>query len=172
MFLCYWQGFVLFEAYYEYELIEHHQVSRNLLNTITNIVLVPTIIISLVLTPRIERMGWLWSIMACMIARWVVLLFILLFFPTSVAPISLIFFFLQLLETFRFILTSILINSFPVMGLSGMFITMMNSSANFGRNSSLHILLTGVWGWKVSAIIGLFLQAIIIGFFPRFFKEV
>jgi hypothetical protein len=56
------------------------------------------------------------------------------------------------------------------MGLSGMFITMMNSSGNFGRNSSLHILLTGVWGWKVSAIVGLVLQAVIIVYFPRFYK--
>jgi hypothetical protein len=82
MFLCYWQGFVLFEAYYEYELIEHHQVSRNLLNTITNIVLIPTIILSLIFLPRFERIGWLRSLMVCMIARWVVLLFVLVLFPT------------------------------------------------------------------------------------------
>ena len=53
------------------------------------------------------------------------------------------------------------------MGLSGMFITMLNSMANFGRLDSLHIYLTGIWGWHVSAIIGLSLESVLIIFFPK-----
>ena len=51
-----------------------------------------------------------------------------------------------------------------------MFITMLNSSANFGRFDSLDIYLTGVWGWRISAIIGLALQALLIGLFPKMQK--
>ncbi len=53
------------------------------------------------------------------------------------------------------------------MGLSGMFITMLNSGANFGRLDSIQIYLTGIWGWHTSAIIGLVMQAILIVLFPK-----
>ena len=53
------------------------------------------------------------------------------------------------------------------MGLSGMVITMLNSMANFGRFNSLHLYLTGIWGWNTSAIIGLSLEVVFICFLPK-----
>ena len=53
------------------------------------------------------------------------------------------------------------------MGLSGMFITMLNSGANFGSLGAIHLYLTGIWGWHISAILGLALQAVLIILFPK-----
>ena len=54
------------------------------------------------------------------------------------------------------------------MGLSGMFIMMLNSGANFGSLGAIHLYLTGIWGWHISAILGLALQAVLIILFPKF----
>ena len=51
-----------------------------------------------------------------------------------------------------------------------MFITMLNSAANFGRFDSLYVYLTGLWGWHTIAIIGLVMQAGTIFMFPKMQK--
>ena len=48
------------------------------------------------------------------------------------------------------------------MGLSAMFITMLNSASNFGKLNFIHIYLTGFWGWRVSAFLGLIIQFFIL----------
>ena len=53
-----------------------------------------------------------------------------------------------------------------------MFITMLNSGANFGRIKALDIYLTGIWGWNISAIIGLSLQAVILVFIPKMYSYI
>ena len=73
---------------------------------------------------------------------------------------------------FNFILRSIVVNSFPVSGLSGMFITMLASGGNFGNLTFAHLWLTGILGWKTCAIIGVCLQLIIIIRFPVIYREV
>ena len=50
-----------------------------------------------------------------------------------------------------------------------MFITMLYSGMNFGRNKTLDIYLTGLWGWKVSAIAGLSIQAVLLIFIPKMY---
>ena len=59
-----------------------------------------------------------------------------------------------------------------MIGVSGMFITMLNSGANFGRLDALHIYLTGLWGWDRVALMGLVLQGGIIMCFPSIFRYV
>lgn len=51
-----------------------------------------------------------------------------------------------------------------------MFITMLNSAANFGRVKALDIYLTGVWGWRISAIIGLSLQVFLLMIIPKLYS--
>lgn len=115
-------------------------------------------------------MGWLKTILACFAARWVILFFILIFFPTSTPALAAIYFFLRLIETFRFILSLIYVNAIPRMSLSAIFITMLESGVNFGRLDAFHVLLAGYWGWKTCAIIGLALEAILIAFLPKMFS--
>lgn len=97
MFLIYMQGFILFEAYYEYELIEHHGVCRDTINTIINLVGLPVIFFGLVFTPRVKQMGWLNTMMACLFLRWIVLLAVLVLFPTSTPALIYVYFLLKLL---------------------------------------------------------------------------
>lgn len=170
MFFFYIQGFVLYEAYYEFELIQNHGFSRDTYNTISSVALIPIIFVSILLTPHVKRFGWLRFMLGYMVIRWVTLLVVLIVFPTSVPAVACVYFILQALDTFRFILTLVLIDSFPVMGLSAMFITMMNCASAFGKFNSLHVLLTSSWGWDTSAIVGLAVQAFIIVLFPAYFN--
>ena len=75
------------------------------------------------------------------------------------------------MEVFRFLVVGILVNSFPVNGISGMLITMLVSGANFGALKTIPLLLTGKLGWRVCASIGLVIQLCIISIFPSFFKK-
>ena len=51
-----------------------------------------------------------------------------------------------------------------------MFITMLNSGANFGRVKALDIYLTGLWGWRISATIGLSLQVFLFILIPKLYS--
>jgi uncharacterized protein YebE (UPF0316 family) len=108
--------------------------------------------------------------MAFMIVRWIVLMIVLVFFPTSVFAVVIIYFFLSTLDTIRMLLKLVLFASLPVMGLTTMFISMLNCAVAFGRFDSLDILLTSAWGWHTSAVVGLAIQAFIIIIFPIYWK--
>lgn len=96
---------------------------------------------------------------------------VVIFFPTNVPAICVIYFCNQALEVFKFLLIGILVNSFPVNGISGMLITMLVSGANFGSLKTISLILTGKLGWRVCASVGLTLQLGIIGVFSRLFEK-
>lgn len=79
---------------------------------------------------------------------------------------------IQFLDTLTFLLSSIMVNSFPVLGLSGLYITLLNSSANFGGLKTLHLKLIGYFGWKNVSWFGLLLQFFVICMFSRIFNYV
>lgn len=110
MFLLYYQGFNFFEAYYDYELVNEYDFSRNTLNTIGNSVLIPIILISIVVAPAINRLGWLKTMMVTLTLKLFLEAIVYVVFPTSETALWVVFFLIQLLETLRFILTSTLIN--------------------------------------------------------------
>ena len=72
---------------------------------------------------------------------------------------------------FRFLIISILVNSFPVNGISGMLITMLVSGANFGALKTIPLIVTGQIGWRLTASLGLILQILIISIFPSLFEK-
>ena len=177
LFLTWFQGFNPFVSGYEFELVLSGFTKDNI-NTIMNVVLIPNTIILIIMAPRIEKIGWMRCMMGYMIGRWVLFAFLLLTFPsdhghsfmTSVPIVSLAYFLIQGFETFSFILLSIRINSFPVMGVSAMFITMLNSGYNFGNNRTLALLAIDKWGWKASAAAGLLFQLTLIIFLPKIYQ--
>lgn len=63
-----------------------------------------------------------------------------------------------------------MINSFPLHGLSGMFITIMLSLWNLGELKTANTLIIDIFGWTPCAYIGLLIQIVIIVFLPRLFK--
>lgn len=169
IFLLCTQGFNPFTSGYEYELI-HRGFTKNSINTIGNIVLIPITVFAIYISPRISSIGWLKCVVAVFIAKWIYCAIAVATFETE-AAITVPFVFVSLLlshlmDTSYFILNSVLINSFPVMGLSGMFITMMASCWNFGQLKSPHLALIGIWGWKTCTIVGLVLQVFLIAAYP------
>ena len=170
MFLTFVQGFNFFAAGYEYELILGG-FKKNTINTITNISLIPVTILAILCSPRIEKFGWMRCVMIYMGIRWSLYAFLLATFPkatdsssvfVSVPFVSIAYFLIQGLDTFMFILNSILINGLPVMGVSGMFITMLNSGANFGQLKAPALALISKWNWRGCSIMGLAIQVAII----------
>jgi hypothetical protein len=98
-------------------------------------------------------------------------IFIWWFFPTDLISICFIYFFNQAVDVLRFLVVSIVVNSFPVSGISGMMITMLVSFANFGSLKTGALILTGKIGWKLCAGMGLLLEASMIAIFPVLFKK-
>ena len=95
MFLFYFQGFLFIEGYYEYELVGASNFSRNTLNTINNIVLIPNTIFALIVTPYLSQIGVGKSMLISFCIRyflWVVVYFI---FPTSTFAVWIIIFIQQ-----------------------------------------------------------------------------
>lgn len=116
-----------------------------------------------------------------LIVRWVCYAFVLLTFPNNqdtqsfsinIYFVSVFMFLFNFLDTFYFILNSFFINSFPIMGLSGMFITMLNSGANFGQLKAPSLALIGIWGWKACSIGGLILEIGILIVYPWAYKKI
>jgi hypothetical protein len=72
----------------------------------------------------------------------------------------------QVLITYKNMVLYIMINSFPLHGLSGMFITIMLSVWNLGDLKTLNTLVIDLFGWKSCALFGIALQLLIICYLP------
>lgn len=71
--------------------------------------------------------------------------------------------------TWQYMITAIMINMLPIYGVSGMLLTVLASSINFGEEKGLHTLLISIFGWRRCAFIGILIQAMIIVFVPKFY---
>lgn len=76
----------------------------------------------------------------------------------------------QTFITFKNMTLYMIINSFPLHGLSGMFITIMLSVWNLGELKTLNTLIIDVLGWKPCALMGIVLQLVIICNIPAIFE--
>jgi len=63
-----------------------------------------------------------------------------------------------------------MINLLPIFGVSGMLLTVLASSINFGEEKGLHTLLISIFGWRKCALIGLIIQICIILIVPMFYQ--
>ena len=99
-------------------------------------------------------------------------LLIMHYFPIDTVSVTVISFALGLLDSWRFYSWGVLINSFPLHALSGMFITTLGSYFNFGRLTFIHTKLCGIYGWEKTTLIGLTLQIIILFLLPAMFSWV
>lgn len=95
------------------------------------------------------------AIMLCTIIITLICLYVLIVFPIDVVSISILTFVFGLLDAWRFYSFGVLINSFPLHALSGMFITVLGSYFNFGRLTFLHTFICGRYDWKTLSLIGL-----------------
>jgi hypothetical protein len=82
MLLVFGQGFLLYEVYYSYSLVENG-FSRNTLNTIASTIQIPIVALSVLVGSRIQYFGWYRSIMGLMMGKWIFLLVVLVVYPTE-----------------------------------------------------------------------------------------
>ena len=171
MFILYIQGFNYFIAGYEYELI-HAGFKRNTLNTINNFNILPISMITYFLSEKVGKISPYKMLLVYMSLRWSFYMFTYIVFPTNNISVAIIVFFFQALDNFKFFVVGVIVNQFPVSGISGMLITMLVSSANFGSFKAIAMYMTGKFGWTNVAAFGLTLQMIIMIGYSQFYKFV
>ena len=170
MVLLYNQGLNLFASLYDYKLVEAG-FSRDTSNTIGNIAIIPIIILTFCFGRWSEIVGGNRNaLMLCTSLMTLIFFYILVVFPTDVLSIAVLTFLSGLLDAWRFYSMGFFINSFPLHALSGMYITVLGSYANFGRLTFIHTELCGKYDWKTLSLMGLILQGIIVAFTPRLFR--
>ena len=165
----YLQGLNFFTSLYDYELISSG-FSKNTSNTINNLVIFPILFLTFAFR-KVENVlkGTRNAIMLSTSLTVSLSLYICIVFPTDVVSISILVFLLTLLDSWRFYSFSVITNNFPVHALTGMYLTVFASAFNFGKFTFFHALLCKYFGWKIMAIIGLILQALIVLLTPKFY---
>ena len=170
MVLFYSQGLNFFNALYDYNLVEAG-FSRNTSNTIGNVVIIPILILTFSFGKWNNYLGGTRnSIMYCTMLVCFLYLYLLVVFPTDVYSISTFAFLIGLFESWKFYSFGVMINSFPVHALSGMFITVLGSYFNFGRLTFIHTYLCGLLGWRVLSFVGIGVQLLTVAFTPLLFR--
>jgi hypothetical protein len=82
-----------------------------------------------------------YSIIIAMFLTWIIDMYLLVIFPMDIGLIAATYFLSSLFSSWRAIIVGTMINSFPLNGLSGMFLTMLASLSNFGKFTSIHTKL-------------------------------
>lgn len=166
----YSQGLNFFTCLYDYYLVEAG-FSRNTSNTIGNVAIIPILVLTFYFGSWSRCLGGNRnSIICCTAAVCCIYLYLLVVFPTDVASISTFAFLIGLFEGWKFYCIGVMINTFPVHALSGMFITVLGSSLNFGKLTFVHTFLAGLLGWKLLSFVGIGLELVVVGFTPLIFK--
>jgi hypothetical protein len=73
---------------------------------------------------------------------------------------------LNSLSTLSFLFDATLINTYPVVGLEGLYVTMLNSCRNLGSNSTMHLKVIQLVGWRTATMVGFGIQVgLLLGFY-------
>lgn len=151
-----------FNCLYDYELVKAG-FSKDLMNTLANILVIPTIIITFYLGTWTNFVqGKLNSFILVLSLMVVINAYLTIVFPLEVWIVVATSFVTGVLDTWRFYLSAYMINDFSPHALTGMFITFLASFSNFGKEKAPHTWIAGKLGWKLCALVGLGLQVIII----------
>lgn len=128
--------------------------------------------ITYVLSERVVNISPYKILLVYMGIRWAFYAFTYVIFPTGNIPVAGIVFCFQALDNFKFFIVTVIVNQFPVSGISGMLITMLVSSANFGSFRAIAMYMTGKFGWTTVAGFGLIFQIFIIVIYSQTYKFV
>ena len=96
-----------------------------------------------------------------LLLRLVAQIFGYFFNPSHTMTVAAFLLLMDILMIGNYILDCNIINSFPASALSGMFITMLNSSRNFGTNQTVQLWLIGQIGFRWAAALGFVYTAMI-----------
>lgn len=168
-FLIYYQGLKFYEAGYDYEMVKTG-FSRDTSNSISNLIAMPVLALTFFMTGLINKMGLMPSLIISMFLQCCLYTFNIIVFSHNPHIVILTQFLAQALITFKNMVLYIIINSFPLHALSGMFITIMLSVWNLGELKTFNTLIIDVFGWKICALLGVGLQVLIICCIPNIFE--
>lgn len=152
------QGCNFFNSLYDYELVRAG-FSRDTLNSLSNLVTLPILCLTLRFRTCTASLGGHFPVL--LLSSLLTLLlhaYTLALFPLDPWQVGLLLFLTGLLDSWRFYVFGVIINEFPLHALSGMHITLLGSFYNFGRLTSLHTWLCGLFGWRLMSVWGLVLQ--------------
>lgn len=170
VFVLYLQGLSFFAAGYEVELMKGG-FSKETLTTIRNIVVVPVMFSTFLFSTKLKGIQNRSSInRTFMCLRIGTQLFGYFFNPSHTLTVAAFLLLMDILMIGNYILDCNVINSFPASALSGMFITMLNSSRNFGTNHSLQLWLIGKIGFGSAAILGIAYSLVVATQWKRIFQ--
>lgn len=114
------------------------------------------------IAPLINKFGIKKSILYIYITYISLIMIVYLFRPNSVVSVFAIIIIMDFLSTISLLIVSIVITSFPVNGVVGMYLTMLACVYNFGRLKAIHTKLLAVFGWDTCLLIAFFLQCAIM----------
>jgi len=136
--------------------------SRDNLNSISNLISIPILLLTIYTSTRTSSIGLKKLIISCILVQCIL-------YMTNINLMSLNFkwiivtqFIAQLCINIKNMMIYIMISSFPIHALTGMFVTIMYSFWNISENKTINTLLIDAFGWKICAFIGVFVQIIII----------
>lgn len=128
--------------------------------------------ITYILSERVVNLSPYKILLVYMAIRWTFYSFTYVVFPTGNISVAFIIFCFQALDNFKFFIVTVIVNQFPVSGISGMLITMLVSSANFGSFKAIAMYMTGKFGWTVVAGFGLLFQIFIMVIYSQTYQFV
>lgn len=167
VFVVYLQGISFFTAGYEVELMKGG-FSKETLTTIRNVVMVPVMISTFLFSTKLKGVENRAEInRRFLLLRLATQIFGYFFNPSHTITVAAFLLVTDILMIGNYILDCNIINSFPASALSGMFITMLNSSRNFGTIHTIQLWLIGQIGFSWAAIFGFAYTVVIISQWRR-----
>ena len=157
MFLFYSQGFNFFSSGLRYQYVKNG-IDRNGLNLADTIKDLLCIFGVYVVGSYANRWGYTKGLAISRSIHLLFLLYIWIWFPSTLAPVFILTILIGLAERWNFLLHIELAADFPEMGVTGMLFTLSISGLNFGSLDFLHTWLLDHISWRTSALIGLIMQ--------------
>ena len=165
-FILYYQGINFFTAGYNYELVKKG-FSRNTMNTIDNINSIFLYLLVFCLGTKAGVLGVGRSYTIELLITVLIFFYLWIWFPITIVPIALTSLVTSFLGNWDFILANIVGSDFPAIGLASMYYTIHASAMNLGKMTFVQTAILQKISWRLSAIIGLIIQVLIIIFISK-----
>ncbi len=114
------------------------------------------------IAPLINKFGIKKSVIYIYITYILLIITVYLFRPNSVLSVFVIIIVMDFLSTISLLIVSIVITSFPVNGVIGMYLTMLACVYNLGKLKTIHTKLLAIFGWDTCLVVAVVLQCIIM----------
>ena len=134
--------------------------------------LIPISITMCYIAPLINKFGIKKSILYIYITYILLIIIVYVIRPTSVISVFVIIIVMDFLSTISLLIVSIVITSFPVNGVIGMYLTMLACVYNLGKLKTIHTKLLALFGWDNCLVMAIVLQIIIMYKITDVFKWV